>query len=93
MKEDILKIKDRPLGDVLATFYVCENCRIVDNDHGRVEVGHKCGTCKAPSEAGMSYFSTQATSLITLMQEFYHTRQIIPDDFRRKSGVMVGRER
>jgi len=77
---DIVKIKDRPLGGVLDDFYVCEKCRIVDNDHGRLDKGYKCTTCGQPSDAGMSYFSTQVSSLITLMQEFYHTQQVITDD-------------
>ncbi len=77
---DVTKIKDRSLGEFLDDFYVCENCRIVDNDHGRLDVGYKCTSCGEPSHRGMSYFSTQVSSLITMMQEFYHTQQVITDD-------------
>ena len=77
---DLTRIKDRPLGQLVDNFYICENCRVVDNDHQRVEVGHKCTSCKEPSKRGMSYFSTQVSSLITMMQEFYHTCQVITDE-------------
>lgn len=80
MKEDILKIKDRLLGEILDDFFICENCQIVDNDSGRLERGYKCPLCKETDDRCMSYFSTQVTSLINLMQEFYHTQQIITDD-------------
>jgi hypothetical protein len=84
MKTDLSKIKDRALGEMLDVFFVCQKCRIVDNDHGRVEGGHKCTTCNEPSSAGQSYYSAQVFSLITLMQEFYHTHQDIPDDLGEK---------
>lgn len=80
MKEDILKIKDRPLGEALDNFFICENCQIVDNDSGRLERGYKCPNCKETDDRGMSYFTTQVTSLINLMQEFYHTQQMKTDD-------------
>jgi hypothetical protein len=80
MMEDLLKIKDRPLGEMLDNFYICESCSIVDNDSGRLERGHKCTHCSKIDDRGMSYFTTRVTSLINLMQEFYHTQQIILDD-------------
>jgi len=80
MNEDILKIKDRPLGEVLDNFFICENCHIVDNDFGRLEPGYKCPQCLKTDDRGMSYFSTQVTSLINLMQKFYHTQQVITND-------------
>ena len=80
MIKDILKIKDRPLGEVIDNFFICEKCHIVDTDSRRTERGFKCPQCLEIDDRGMSYFSTQVTSLITLMQEFYHTQQIISDD-------------
>jgi hypothetical protein len=84
MKDDLSKIKDRALGEMLDVFYVCQKCRIVDSDNGRLEEGHKCAACGEPSTAGYSYYTTQAFSLITLMQEFYHTHQEIPDNLGEK---------
>jgi hypothetical protein len=69
---------------MLNVFYVCQKCRVVDSDHGRLEEGYRCAACGDPSNAGWSYFSTQVFSLITLMQGFYHTRQDIPDEFGEK---------
>jgi hypothetical protein len=80
MKEGILKIKDRPLSDVIDTFYICEKCNIVDEDSNRGEHGYLCTNCHKPDNRGMSYYSTQVGSLINLMQEFYHTHQIKTDD-------------
>jgi len=84
MKDDLSKIKDRPLGAMLDIFYVCQKCRIVDRDSERCDVGHKCAKCGEPSSEGFSYFSTNVFSLITLMQEFYHTHQEIPDEMGDK---------
>jgi hypothetical protein len=86
MKTDLSKIKDRALGEMLNVFYVCQKCRMVDSDHGRLEEGHRCAACGEPSAAGYSYYTTQVFSLITLMQEFYHTHQDIPDDLGEKQN-------
>lgn len=80
MMEEYFKIKDRPLGEMLDNFFICENCSMVDTDSGRLEHGHKCTHCSKTDDRGMSYFSTRVTSLINLMQEFFHTQQIITDD-------------
>jgi hypothetical protein len=77
-------IRDRPLGEMMDRFYVCPRCRIVDSDHERLEEGHKCTTCGGLSSSGQSYFGTGVFSLITLMQEFYHTHQEIPDNLGDK---------
>lgn len=80
MRKDVLKINDRPLGEMLDNFFICEHCMIVDKDSGRTEHGHKCSNCNNTDDRGLSYFSTQVTSLINLMQEFYHTQQVITDE-------------
>jgi len=80
MRKDVLKIKDRPLGEVLDNFFICEHCNIVDKDSGRLERGNKCSNCKNTDDRGMSYFSTQVTSLINLMQAFYHNQQVVTDE-------------
>jgi len=80
MEDNILKIKDRLLGDVLDNFFICENCHIVDTDSRRTESGFKCPSCAEIDDRGMSYFSSQVTSLINLIQEFYHTHQEVLTD-------------
>lgn len=78
---DVTDIKDQPLGILLANFYICQDCHIVDNDHDRMNVGHHCSNCGNPSPGGQSYFGFKVNSLITLMQEFYHSEQSITNGF------------
>jgi hypothetical protein len=78
---DVTDIKNQQLGLVLDNFYVCQNCHIVDNDHDRIEIGHTCSNCGKPSSGGRSYFGLKVDSLITLMQEFYHSKQLITNEF------------
>ena len=77
---DVTDIKHKSLGLALDNFYVCQICHIVDNDHDRLEIGHPCSNCGKPSPAGQSYFGLQVYSLLTLKQEFYHSKQIITDE-------------
>ena len=69
---DILEIKDQRLNLLVADFYICGYCKIVDRDDKRGIVGHPCSNCGKPSPDGMWYFPVQIHSLINLMQEQYH---------------------
>jgi len=73
---DITEIKDQSLGLILADFYICQDCHIVDRDSNRIKVGHPCSNCGKPSPSGRSYFRLSVHSLIDLMQEFFHKDQI-----------------
>lgn len=73
----IIDIKTQPLGLVLNSFCICQNCHIVDTDIERVEVGHPCSTCGEPSPGGRSFFGLPVYSLINLMQVSYHSDNVI----------------
>ena len=77
---DVTEIKNQQLGLILDSFYICQNCHLVDTDHERCEVGHLCSTCGKPSTAGRSYFNLSVNSLINLMQEFYHVKYEISEE-------------
>lgn len=77
---EILEIKSQKLGSLLADFQICQECRIVDRDMERMMVGHPCGTCGKPSDAGRMYFYTSVHILINLMQEAFHSPPVIHDE-------------
>ena len=77
MATDILDIKEQPLGLLLADFLICQHCYYVDRDMDRMKVGHPCQKCGSASPAGRSYFSHSVSSLIDLMQEFFHKDELI----------------
>ena len=71
---DILDVKTQSLSVILADFFICENCRIIDRDWERSRKGYLCPHCKSPSNAGRAYLPITALSLINLMQEYYHLK-------------------
>jgi hypothetical protein len=73
----IIDIKTQPLGLVLDSFCICQNCHIVDTDHERIKVNHPCSTCGEPSPGGRSFFGLPVYSLINLMQVSYHSENVI----------------
>lgn len=73
---NITEIKDQSLGLILADFYICLDCHMVDRDSNRIMVGHPCSNCGRPGPSGKSYFSLSVHSLIDLMQEFFHKDEI-----------------
>jgi hypothetical protein len=71
---NITEITDRPLSDVIAGFWRCENCGVVDANATRQQPGHKCNPCGHRSkQPSAPYFERNARSLIDLMQEMYHS--------------------
>lgn len=73
---NILEIRHQKLSTLLSTFMICDFCKIVDLDHERMEVGYLCPRCGVAGNGGRDYFPMSVHSLIDLMQEFYHLKQI-----------------
>lgn len=72
---DILEIRSQRLSTLLADFIICESCGIVDRDQERSRVGYECSSCGIPSHGATYYFPISVSSLIDLMQEFYHSKK------------------
>ena len=72
---DITKIKEQPLSTLLAAFFECQQCRIVD---GHMERGGKfeCPTCMKINNGGRIYFHINIHILIDLIQESYHSANV-----------------
>ncbi len=77
--DEILDIKSQRLSSIVADFQICKECRVVDRDFERIRVGHLCGVCGKPSEAGGMYFNVSVHLLINLMQEAFHSPPVIHD--------------
>ena len=73
---DILEIRNQKLSTLLSFFMICTSCKVVDSDINRIEVGYKCPRCGIAGGGGRNYFPTSVHSLIDLMQEFYHLKQV-----------------
>jgi len=69
---DITEVTTQPLSMLLADFFVCDGCGIVDRDQGRCLQGHPCSACRDPSRGGHSYWGIRIDALIDLIQEAYH---------------------
>lgn len=67
-------ITKQSLSTLVADFYVCQSCGIVDRDRGRVEVGYLCPNCGKESEGGLQYFGLPIHALVNLMQESFHQK-------------------
>lgn len=69
------EITDRRLSEVLAKYWICPHCGIVDTNPTRVEPGHRCRLCDRQAEmSSPAYFTSNVLSLIDLMQELYHLK-------------------
>jgi hypothetical protein len=92
---DILDIRHQSLSLLLADFFLCQSCGIVDGDENRIKVGSLCSRCGAPSPSAHHYFPLPALSLIDLMQEFYHTpppgpmNETFPPEQNHKLAVVI----
>lgn len=73
---DILEVKDQNLSLLIANYLICKNCLIVDRKIEWSRKGFPCPNCGKPSDAGRIFFSNGIQSLIDLMQEFYHHKNI-----------------
>lgn len=67
------------LSTLVADFYVCRFCAVVDRDRGRLEVGYSCPECSGTSEGGLLYFALPAHTLINLMQDSFHQKSTRSD--------------
>jgi hypothetical protein len=65
-------IADFPLSHVILSYYVCQNCRVVDRDMNRAADGYPCSRCGAPSSGAHSYFPFSVPTLVDLIQHHYH---------------------
>lgn len=71
----VTEITDRRLSQVLAEFWICPNCGIVDEHPGRRQGGGKCPSCGERNDRPSPlYFTSNVLSLIDLMQEIYHSK-------------------
>ena len=52
-------------------YYICEACRIIDRDTGRVEIGHPCSACGAPGKRALSYFALPIPTVADLIGELH----------------------
>ncbi len=58
---------------LLADYYICNSCSIVDRNPDRMRVGFRCPNCCTSNYySAVFYLPMQVRSLIDLMQEFYH---------------------
>lgn len=76
---NILDIKKQRLSSILVDWQVCESCRIVDRDSGRMRVGYECPICRVPGDGGVKYFEFSVHALVDLMQEAFHTESTIKE--------------
>ena len=71
---DILEIRGQRLSTLLANFMICQSCEIVDRDQERMRVGYQCPRCGVAGQGARGYFPISVSTLIDLMQEFYHLK-------------------
>jgi hypothetical protein len=69
---DITEVTTQPLSTLVADFFVCGDCGIVDRDEERCLKGRPCSACGDPSRGGHSYWGIRVDALIDLIQEAYH---------------------
>jgi len=87
---DILEIRHQKLSTLLSFFMICTSCKIIDRDHERITVGYQCPRCGVAGHGGRNYFPTSVHSLIDLMQEFYHLKNVPDEDFEIQSNQKEG---
>ncbi len=69
---DVTDVTTQPLSTLVADFFVCNCCGIVDRDEERCLKGRPCSACGDPSRGGHSYWGMRVDALIDLIQEAYH---------------------
>lgn len=72
---ETLEINDQSPSSLLATFLVCDSCRFIVKFDFQMGSGYKCSRCGFHGDAIGIYFPSTVSSLIDLMQEFYHLKQ------------------
>lgn len=87
---NLLEIRHQKLSTLLSDFVICQSCEIVDRDHERMMVGYKCPRCGVAGSGARSYFTMSVHSLIDLMQEFFHLKQMPDEDFEIHSPQNEG---
>jgi hypothetical protein len=71
------EIENQSWSTLVAQFFVCNECQIVDTESERMRVGYPCPQCQAPSDPAQLYFGSPVHSLIDLMQEAYFSNTIV----------------
>lgn len=93
---NITEITDQRLSEVVAKFWICPHCGIVDSNPTRAEAGHRCNPCGQKSDGPTpGYFTSNIRSLIDLMQELYHVKPEstlnlpVPETEKKKGHQLV----
>ncbi len=68
----ISEITRQSLSTLVAGFYACQFCGVVDRERRRQEVGYPCPRCGNKGEGGSLHFGLSIHALINLMQESFH---------------------
>lgn len=84
---DITEVRDQELSTLLSDFMICTSCEFVDRDHKRQRVGYQCPRCRVVGTGAELYFPVSVSTLIDLMQEFYHLKQEKDVDSARISKI------
>lgn len=72
------EVQYQPWSTLVANFYICKSCSIVDTDSGRQRVASPCKNCGASSPGGSLYFGLNAYVLVNSIQDFYSLRNAQP---------------
>jgi hypothetical protein len=72
------EITGQPISDLVATYFICATCGIVDRDWDRMKAGHPCSSCSTPSGAGRLAFPVNIHILADLVQQTFHSEAQIP---------------
>jgi hypothetical protein len=67
------QVTSQPLSDLVATYFLCKGCGIVDRDHARMRKGHPCSACSLPGESGLLAFPIHIHVLADLVQQAFHS--------------------
>ena len=65
------------LSTLTSNYLICENCKIVDKNFERIKKGSPCLICDSNSSGGVLYFKISIHILIDLIQEAYHSANLI----------------
>lgn len=68
---NIHSIKERSWSNIIAKYYICPKCRIVDSNTRRSESDFPCPDCGHINSLGELYFTLNVQILINLIQNMY----------------------
>jgi len=72
------EVQFQPWHTVMANFYICQTCSVVDSDRDRQKVGSPCKRCGTPSPAARFHFGLNSLVLVNALQDFYFLRRAKP---------------